>query len=219
MMSDGNRVYIEQKEQEKDIGVTFDKNLKFDVHISNTVNKANQRLGLIRRTFEYMESDTFLMLYTSLVRPLLEYATVIWSPWMKKDIIAIEQVQRRATKLVKDIQHFSYEERLIKLGLPTLIYRRERADMLQMFKILNQFDKVNLQSLKLNTDTKTRGHAMKVIKSHHNYRGTLNSFTSRAANPWNRLPEDCVNSFTVNSFKNNLNTAWKQKANKFCYDF
>lgn len=74
-----------------------------------------------------------LILYKSLVRPTLEYASVIWSPYLKKDIVAIESIQRRATKLVKDLSSLSYEERMLQLGISTLIYRRERADMIQLF--------------------------------------------------------------------------------------
>ena len=122
---------------EKDIGVTFDRELKFSEHIAICVKKANQKLGLIRRTFEYMDKEMFLILYKSLVRPTLEYASAVWSPTLKKDIVAIENIQRRATKLVKEISDLSYEGRLNILGLPTLIYRRERADMVQLFKIMN----------------------------------------------------------------------------------
>ena len=161
----------------------------------------------------------FLHLYKSLIRPNLEYATVIWSPWLKKDIIAIEQVQRRATKLVREIAHLSYEERLKQLGIPTLIYRRERQDMVQLFKILERYDNVELHSLQINKEQITRGHSKKVVKHHYNFKSSMNSFCARSANSWNLLPSDTVNSKSVNSFKSNLNDAWKQKPNKFCYDF
>ena len=219
MKTDGNNVKIGQLSCEKDIGVKFDENLKFDKHIADIVGKANQRLGLIRRSFEFMDKKMFLLLYKALVRPILEYATVIWSPWLKKDIVAIEGVQRRATKLVKDIKDLSYEERLRELGLPTLIYRRERADMVQMFKIMKEFDQVHLNTLQMNKSAKTKGHEMKIGKRHLNYKSIMNSFVPRSTNKWNSLPEACVNSTTVNSFKNNLNVAWKHNSNKFKYDF
>ena len=60
----------------------------------------------------------------------------------KKDRIAIENVQRRATKLVKSCKDLSYPERLKKLGLPSLEYRRDRLDLVQVYKILNDIDKV-----------------------------------------------------------------------------
>ena len=54
--------------------------------------------------------------------------------------MSLENVQRRATKMVPALKHMSCEDRLRTLGLPTLLYRRERADMIQVFKALNEFD-------------------------------------------------------------------------------
>jgi hypothetical protein len=70
--------------EEKDLGVTFEPNLKFDKHISNCVNKAQRNLAMIRRSFDHMDKDMFLVLYKSIVRPLLEYCTPVWSPYLKK---------------------------------------------------------------------------------------------------------------------------------------
>jgi len=219
MNSGENTVKIQQTNQEKDLGVIFDENMKFNLHISSIVKKANQKLGMIRRSFEYMDKQMFLMIYKTLIRPTLEYATVIWSPWMKKDIVSIEQVQRRATKLVKEIRHLTYEQRLKELGLPTLVYRRQRADMVQMFKILNKADEVHLRSLSVSSSNKTRGHNMKLEKHHYKHRSAMNTFTARSANDWNILPSECVNSNTVNSFKSSINTVWKNKPVKFQYEF
>jgi len=220
MNSEGKEVEICQIDNEKDIGVTFNNKMKFDTHIANIVNKANQRLGLIKRSFEFIDKDMFLLLYKSLVRPILEYATVIWSPWLKKDIVAIEQVQRRATRLVYELNDLDYEQRLRTLGLPTLIYRRERADMIQMFKALNQIDQVHMSTLKLkSTTTTSRGHDLKLEKRHYKYKATMNSFVARSTNNWNGLPTSCVTSSNVNKFKDNINAAWKHKSNKFYMTF
>ena len=69
----------------KDLGVIFDQKLKFDHHINKKVNKAYSILGIIYRNFKYMSSDTFIMLYKSLVKPHLEYAVCVWSPYRKMD--------------------------------------------------------------------------------------------------------------------------------------
>ena len=61
----------------------------------------------------------------------------------KKDKILLENVQRRATRLVKRLRHISYEDRLRTLGLPSLEYRRERSDMIQVYKIMHGIDKVD----------------------------------------------------------------------------
>ena len=98
---DSIKMKIQKVTPEKDLGVTFDQNLKFTDHINNKVNKANKNVGLIFRTFTFMDKDMFLSFYKSVVRPHLEYASSVWSPIFKKDKILIENVQRRATRLVK----------------------------------------------------------------------------------------------------------------------
>ena len=107
---------ITQSTEEKDLGITIDEKLKSQIHINNQTKKANQRLGMIKRSFTYMDKNMFTTLYKSIVRPPLEYGNNIWSvmsrytslAMYKKEAIQIENVQRRATKLVKNIQHLSY---------------------------------------------------------------------------------------------------------------
>ena len=82
------------------VGITIDSNLKFDNHIATKIQKSNMMLGLINRSFSFLDSNIFKTLYTCYVRPHLEYDSVIWSPFLIKNIKALENVQRRATKLV-----------------------------------------------------------------------------------------------------------------------
>ncbi|KAK4307066.1 hypothetical protein Pmani_021145 [Petrolisthes manimaculis] len=116
--------------------VIVDSGSTFSKHIQTQVNKANSVLGAIKHTFKAMDPTAFLSLYKSLVRPNLEYASVIWSPKLKRDKDALEYVQRRATRLVTGLSGKSYEERLQTLELPTLEFRGQRADMIQMFKLV-----------------------------------------------------------------------------------
>ena len=92
-------------------------------------------IGLIKRNFIHMDSRTFIMLYKALVRPHVEYANSIWSPYKKGDIQAIEKVQKRATKLVISLKKLPYKERVLQLNLHTLKYRRLRGDMIEVYKI------------------------------------------------------------------------------------
>ena len=117
-------------ETEKDLGVTFDKDLSFDPHIDRVVKKANQMIGIIKRTFSYLDRDTFLKLYKAFVRPHLEYANVIWNPYLKRQSEKIEEVQRRATRLLKECKEMKYKERLDYLNLHSLKGRRVRGDLL-----------------------------------------------------------------------------------------
>ena len=109
--------------QEKDIGVIVDRQLKFENHMQEKVNKANNIMGLIR-TFVHLDEGTFSKLFKALVRPHLENTNTAWYPTKMKDIIAIENVQRQATKYLPILKELSFEDRLRKLQLLTLRYRR-----------------------------------------------------------------------------------------------
>ena len=100
MQYNGETHNLEHVEKEKDLGVIIDHKLSFSDHISEKVSKGNRNLGVIFRTFTFIDKDMFLTLYKALVRPHVEYATSVWSPNYKKYKIAIENVQRRATRLV-----------------------------------------------------------------------------------------------------------------------
>ena len=124
MTSTSGPVILEQTPCEKDLGIMIDSELEFDEHISLAVKKANAKLAMIRRTFVYMDKKMLVQLYTSLVRPILEYGNVIWSPHLQSHINQLEGVQHRATKLLSTLSRLPYEERLKELNLPSLSYRR-----------------------------------------------------------------------------------------------
>ena len=104
-VKDNNNIKITKTDLEKDLGVLIDKNLNFSQHIISKVNIAYRNLGMISRTFTYMNKNMFLTLYKSLLRPHLEYASVIWSPRYKKDAILLENVQRRATRMLRYLRN------------------------------------------------------------------------------------------------------------------
>jgi len=131
---------LEHVFEEKDLGVIFDAEMKFEQHINTKIKKANSMAGLIRRSFSFLDGKLFKKLFTTLVRPHLEYCQNVWSPHLKKYINLIEAVQKRATKLVDDLHNLTYEERLRKLHLPTLAFRRLRGDMIELFKHHHSYD-------------------------------------------------------------------------------
>jgi len=192
-------------ESEKDLGVTFDCELSFDLHIQRVVGKANQMIGIIKRAFTYLDKETFLKLYKAFVRPHLEYANVIWSPFLKRQSIQIEKVQRRATKLLKECQNMSYSDRLNYLKLHSLKGRRMRGDLIQMFKICNHIDDVDAHSLFSFSQTDiTRNSQGKVFIKHCNTNKRKFSFSFRVANHWNSLLPNVKFARNTNSFKNLL---------------
>ena len=120
---DGNVKNLLEVECGKDLGIYVQDNLKFDKHISLTVNRANRLVGLIKRAFSYLDIETLLILYKTLIRHILDYGNLIWYPTLKKNIRAIENVQRRITKVLLELSQL--KERLQRLSLTTLLYRRD----------------------------------------------------------------------------------------------
>ena len=207
--SDGQTTEIKKTTAERDLGVTIDNRLTFSEHINNTVKKANQVMGMIRRTFKFIDKDIFALLFKSRVRPILEYGNTIWSPRLKKDIDAIERVQRRATKTVPGLATLPYPERLRVLKLPSLIYRRARGDMIETYKYQHNVYDIDNEWLTPETSTVTRGHTRKLIKPRCNSTLRLHCFSHRVVNPWNSLPENVVSAPSVNAFKSRLDNHWK----------
>ena len=128
--------------EEKDLGVWCTSDMKPSLQVQKAVNKAMQTLGILKRSFKFLSRDLFLFLYRTYIRPHLEYCTPSWSPYLAKDIDALERVQHRATKLVKSLSALSYEDRLVSLQLQSLYCRRQRGDLIEAFKILNDFTKL-----------------------------------------------------------------------------
>ncbi|KAK4831143.1 hypothetical protein QYF61_015446 [Mycteria americana] len=112
------REWIESRPEEKDLG------------------KANCILGCIKRSVTSRSREVILPLYFTLVRPHLEYCLQLWDPQHKKDMDLLEQVQRRATKMIRGLEHLSCEDRLRELGLFSLEKRRLRGDLIAAFQYL-----------------------------------------------------------------------------------
>ena len=209
-------VELESITTEKDLGITFDNCLNFKHHINNIIKKASQMMGIIRRTFENLSPEIFKPLYIALVRSGLEYGQTVWSPFLIGDIRRVEQVQRNATKKINGFKNLTYKERLEKLGLPTLVYRRKRGDMIELYKILHDiYDEQVKPHLPLAQDVR-RGHQYKLFKKR-----TLRldirkySFTNRVVDTWNSLPSYVVDANSLNSFKNRLDKHWKNDPTKY----
>ena len=144
-----------------------------------------------------MDETTLILLYKSLVRSLLEYGQSIWSPIFLKQFREIENVQRRATKLIPSIKDLTYEDRLKHLKLPSLKYRRLRGDLIQVFNIF----KTSNNTFFTLKDSMTRGHNLKLFKTHCRTNLRKHSFSNRVVDTWNSLSSFTVNARDVDSFK------------------
>ncbi len=217
-----NTTKLEHVRDEKDLGVIIDNSLKFQEHINNKVNKANSIMGAIRRSFKYLDAESFKKIYKGIVRPHLEYAVPVWAPHYKKDIRTIEGVQRRATKLINGFKDKCYSDRLRELRMPTLVYRRQRGDMIQTFKLLTgKYDRDVSDFLPVlpqpENSRRTRGHSLKLTKKRATKDVSKFSFTRRVVNIWNSLPESVISATSLNAFENRLDRYWSRQS--ILYDF
>ena len=183
----------------------FDSSLKFDIHIQKAVSKANQMVGMIKRSFTYLDKEIFLKLYKALVRPHVEYGNLIWHPYLKRQSVAIEKVQRRSTRILKECKGMTYEERLRYLELPSLKHRRIRNDMIETFKIFHQYNHVDFDNFfTMSTIDKTRNQEGKLFLSRSNTNIRKNFFSNRVVHHWNKLPQNIKYAPNLNTFKNLL---------------
>ncbi len=90
----------------------------------------------IRMTFQFLDKDKMKIL-TTLIRPKLEYAEAVWSPYKKKHINKLERIQRIATKMVPELKDLSYKDRLKEVQLTMLQERRERGNIITVYKLIN----------------------------------------------------------------------------------
>ena len=137
-----NNKTLEETTEEKDLGVIVTPDWKAAAHVAKVAAKANSMVGRINRAFNYMDVDMFKAIYPSMIRSHMEYAAPAWSPHLKKDINLLEQVQRRATRLVLSLRDSTYEHRKSVLGLTSLEDRRIRGDLIEVYKIIHGLEKV-----------------------------------------------------------------------------
>ena len=143
----------------------IDNQLKFHDHTTTVAKKANRLLAVICKTFQYFDHTTFINLYKSYIRPVLEYGNIIWEPQYILDQEQIEKIQRRATKLVQGLQNCTYNDRLTALNLPSLKYRRLHGDMIMFYQLLHSHFSLDTSDLFTTTTlSTTRGHNYKLFK-------------------------------------------------------
>ena len=126
----------------------------------------------------------------------------------------LENVQIRATKLVDGLSNLEYSERLKKIGIPTLVYRRLRGDLIEVYKHFNSYDKDCLSPSFKQRERTSRKHDFQLhwLRANDSVCGPqFNSFYYRISKRWNELPCNVVDSPNINIFKNRLDEHFKDE--------
>jgi ribonuclease P/MRP protein subunit RPP40 len=230
-MNDSN-LELEASESERDLGLQVQPNLKWKLQTQLSVNKASRALGLLKNTFESRQVKLWSKLYTTYVRPHLEYAIQAWNPPNVSEILLLERVHRRATKVPISNRNLSYEERLDKMSLTTFELRRKRGDLIQFYKYMNNIDALKLHHKPVEASdeasevpaVRTRGNSRRVrsqsfsSREINDYRSAvsarMNFFTNRTIGWWNILPESVISAKKLNAFKAKLDDWLKMNSKR-----
>ena len=187
-----NGVQLKQVKQQKDLGILISDDLSPGVHIQNIINKANQRVGLVKRCFTGLDNKIEI-LYKTLIRPVLEYGANVWSPWHKKDQQALDSVQRRCLRLSSK-----------EIKLDSLDKRRMFSDMCETYKFLHGLYKISPEKFFSHPNRNLRGHSLKLAKKYTRSDTFKYFFSNRVVDKWNDLPEYVVSAPSLTSFKKRL---------------
>jgi hypothetical protein len=154
--------------------------------------------------FASREVQLLKQAYTTYIRPVLEYASSVWSPHLLKHINSLERVQKYFTKQIPSLRQFSYPERLALIGLEPLEVRRLKFDLILYYKSFHNLIDLphnvyfNVQSNL--SQTRTGGNRLTPVLCHTNI--FANDFFNRCVSCYNSLPLSVINSNSLTVFKN-----------------
>ena len=122
------------------LGIQFSDDLKWSTHIAHTCKKANSTLGFLRRNLRFCPLQCKKNAYLSLVRPVLEYGSIVWSPYLRQDVDKLEKVQRLSARFItgdyKTRTPGSITSMLQSLQLQTLEQRRRDQRLIFLYKVV-----------------------------------------------------------------------------------
>ena len=193
---------------ERDLGVMISNDLKPSAQVKKAAARASFVAHRLTSTFTFWNERMLSQLYKSFIRPHLEFSSVVWSPWARKDIDALETIQRRVSKLAPSLRNMTYSERLDRLEWPLLAERRTRADLIEMHKIEHELVQVHFvngnqrraaSQLDSPASNTRNGHRGLCRGRTYNCEQRYNFFLNRTAGSWNALPsaiKDATNTIT-----------------------
>ena len=188
------------------LGVTINQNLTWYNHIINICNKAYATRAFLQRNLRQCSPTIKALAYKTYVRPIVEYASVVWSPHVKGDISMLEMVQRRAARFVFNnfSTYSSVSSMLSKLNWQSLEVRRSNAIIIMFYKVINNLISINFAQHFQPITSHTRGHFKRFISLPARINSYYYSFLPHSIRLWNSLPDNLVTITDLNKFVTNL---------------
>ena len=194
---------ISAVEVEKDIGFWISNDLSTSTHVLKARNKALAEIARIKRNFSYIDKRAFCVLYNQRVRPHLDYGMAACPPNSSADSKLLEAVQSKATAMVYGIRHENADERRKKLGLMSLEQRRERGDLIEVFKILKGLTRIDPTKFWEVRDARNGARLVKELAS-YGRKQRQSFFSYRVIQKWNLLPVELKTAPSLACFKARL---------------
>jgi hypothetical protein len=214
---------IQKVNQFTDLGLVVTNNLSWDNHINTCIKKANQRLGFVKRTIGYSCSvEVKLMSYKSLIRPIVEYCSILWSGGTKKQLLKVESLQRRASKFISNDNYSCYEHRLRSCDILPLSLRREMLDCTFFYNCIHGITDYDILSiLQMHVPSSVTRNDDEYLLSANKVKSETYSrfFTNRVRHLWNVLPygvRSC--DLTPLGYNSEFKTKLKEYFNKYFID-
>ena len=191
---------LERRTTASDLGVVIHDSLKFHNQVDNACKNASRQINTIRRCLKSRNPKFLESMFKIYVRPHLEYCNQVWNPVNRRDIVAIEKVQNRFSKLLPQSRTMEPPERNRRLNLTSHETRRKRGDLIYMFKMYES------GLFTPSGESRTRGQSKKLSVERTNNNIRKHSFAIRHVETWNSLPEAVVEAPSVNVFKARLDS-------------
>ena len=190
---------ILRKQQVRDLGIIISENMKYHDQVDEVCKRAVREINRIRRSFVSRSPDFIGGMYKLYVRPHLEYCVEVWNPQYQGDIIKMEKVQNKMSKLMRLGHRSTPIQRNQALGITSHEMRRLRGDVINMYKHIDNEEMFNLRH-----SDRTRGHAKMLAMPRSSCNIKSHSFSMRSLRFWNSLPGYIVESPNLNALKRNI---------------